>query len=123
MILFLIFVAIFVISIVIESRDPANGLLDTLAMSGTMVAGSALLISAVLIIHSHINTSGDYDALMQKRNAIEHQMETGEHDNNLFEQIGDFNEGVVFNQSRSHNLWISWYYPSYYDEVKPIGLD
>lgn len=132
MIVTLITIAILVAGIVFLWSHSVhyNDALEAAGVIMTTLGGFAVCIALIAVIVINVNPTGKKMAMDAKRETLMYQLEneTYKNDNNLgttdlFSSIATYNGKVLAGRRGRHNLWISWFYAPYWDEVELINLE
>lgn len=132
MIITLITIAILVSGIVFLWLNDVhyNDALETAGAFMTIFGSVALVIALIAVIIINVNPIGKKMAADAKRETLVYQLEneTYKNDNNLgttdlFSSVAKYNGKVLEGRRGRHNLWISWFYAPYWDEVELINLE
>ena len=124
--LFFIFLAIFIGSIVWGICSDWNGLsIFTFAF-----CIMAVLISLVVIACCYIGVDGHVDAMHVRYDMLTYQYENNIYDNDndlgkreLMEDIRNWNEGLAWNKRMQRDFWIGIYIPDIYNQFESIKLE
>lgn len=87
-------------------------------------------IMAVFILCTHLTAEGTRQSNLQRQNAIEYKIESkiyydsfGIKDQDIVDQISNWNEDLVFNQTYQRDFWVGIFIPNIYDEFKLFTYD
>ena len=127
--LFLIFIALLVVSIliVIHTHELSN-----LHFFGGMLCAASILalsISMVILGFNYIGLDA-YNATWEKQyESLTYQLDNCLYDNDndigkkeLMNQIQDWNTDLAYRKTIQRNFWVGIYYPNVYDEFEFINL-
>lgn len=127
--LFFIFIALFVASIliVIHTNEASN-----LHFFGGMLCAASILalsISMVILGFNYIGLDA-YNATWEKQyESLTYQLDNCLYDNDndigkkeLMNQIQDWNTDLAYRKTIQRNFWVGIYYPNVYDEFEFINL-
>jgi hypothetical protein len=127
--LFFIFIALFVVSILIIIHTNEMSSLHFLA--GMVCAASvlALSISMVILGFNYIGLDA-YNATWEKQyESLTYQLDNCLYDNDndigkkeLMNQIQDWNTDLAYRKTIQRNFWVGIYYPNVYDDFEFINL-
>lgn len=97
---------------------------------GTMtiiVTTMSILISGIIMVDNYGNIEGIIASKNQRYESLTYQLENNLYDNDndfgkkeLYNQIGEWNEDVVYYQNVQDNFWFGIYYPNVFDQFKII---
>lgn len=127
--LFFIFIALFVASIliIIHTHELSN-----LHFFGGMLCAASILalsISMVILGFNYIGLDA-YNAIWEKQyESLTYQLDNCLYDNDndigkkeLMNQIQDWNTDLAYRKTIQRNFWVGIYYPNVYDEFEFINL-
>lgn len=104
---------------------------DGVAISGeisTVLSGAAIVISLLIIIVNYIYIDAEVAGSKQTYDSLVYQYENNIYEDDLvgkkelYNQIQDWNEDVVYFQTIQDNFWVGIYYPNVYDQFETIPL-
>lgn len=127
--LFFIFIALFVASILIVIHTHK---LSNLHFFGGMLCAASILalsISMVILGFNYIGLDA-YNAVWEKQyESLTYQLDNRLYDNDndigkkeLMNQIQDWNTDLAYRKIIQRNFWVGIYYPNVYDEFEFINL-
>lgn len=127
--LFFIFIAIFVISVLaIIYTDEMSGwhLLAIIAVTFTLMA---LLISTIGLVSAYISADASVAKWKTQYESLTYQLENNLYDNDndigkkeLMDEIREWNEDLAYYKKIQRNFWVGIYYPNVYDNLEFIPL-
>lgn len=104
--------------------------LYTLGTGMAIIGAIGLFIAVGVLVAMHINPEGDYQKYLQRRESLVYQLEnkTFLNDNNvgtneLFLQIAEYNEDLIYAKEGRKNPFINIYFPPYVDKLELITYD
>lgn len=127
--LFFIFIALFVASILIVFCT--NEISDLHFFSGFLCVLSilALSISAIVLACNYIGVDASIATWEKQYESLTYQLNNHLYDNDndigkkeLMNQIQDWNTDLAYHKTIQRNFWVGIYYPNIYDEFEFINL-
>ena len=93
----------------------------------TTVAAICVIVSGIIFLDMYGNIEGKIAQNNQKYESLTYQLENNLYDNDndlgkkeLYNQISEWNEDVVYYQNVQDNFWFGIYYPNVFDQFKLI---
>lgn len=90
----------------------------------------ALCIELIILCVVNINPAGGLAAAEAHREVLVYQLENKTYENDvnlgateLFNDISKYNQGILRSRAGRKNLWVSWFYNSYSNELELIDLE
>lgn len=90
----------------------------------------ALCIELIILGVVNINSAGKLAAEKAHREILVYQLENKTYKNDvnlgateLFNEITKYNQDILRSRAGRKNLWVSWFYNSYSDELELIDLE
>lgn len=127
--LFFIFVAIFVISVLTAIFTDEWSDLHLTAVCTLTVGIFLLAISAVIFGISYIGTDASVAKWENHYESLTYQLENNLYDNDndigkkeLMDEIREWNEDLAYHKEIQRNFWVGIYYPNVYDNLEFIPL-
>lgn len=94
----------------------------------TTVAAICVIVSGIIFLDMYGNIEGKIAQNNQKYESLTYQLENNLYDNDndlgkkeLYDQIREWNEDVVYYQNVQDNFWFGIYYPNVFDQFKLIN--
>ena len=131
--LFWLFVIILVVSIfggILFNRSYDTEGLKFACVCIAFITAICVIISGVVILVNHNNTGAQVAANIERYKSLTYQLENNLYDNDndlgkkeLYNQIQEWNEDVVYYQNIQDNFWLGIYYPNVFDQFKTIEYE
>lgn len=103
---------------------------DNCAPVCVTIGAIALCIELIILCVANINPKGKLAAEEAHRETLVYQLEHKTYENNvnlgateLFNDVSKYNQDILRSRAGRKNLWISWFYNSYSDELELIDLE
>ncbi len=127
--LFFIFIALFVISVlaIIYTDEMSDWhFLAILAVTFTLIA---LLISTIGLVSVYVSADASVAKWETRYESLTYQLENNLYDNDndigkkeLMDEIREWNEDLAYCKKIQRNFWVGIYYPNVYDNLEFIPL-
>ena len=124
--LFWSFIILFVVGIILYKVFE----FELLGELVTAISGFAVIISLFLIIGEYTTMDSYLEKSREQYKAITYKIESdtcrdefGLLNKEVIDEIQEWNEDVVFNQSIQDNFWVGIYFPNVFDEFKTIDYE
>lgn len=122
--LFWLFVIVFIVCIVYNAKAKY----DSFAVFMIAIfAAICIIFSGIIFLDMYGNIEGKIAQNNQKYESLTYQLENNLYDNDndlgkkeLYNQISEWNEDVVYYQNVQDNFWFGIYYPNVFDQFKLI---
>ena len=124
--LFWLFIILFVVGIILYKVFE----FELLGELVTALSGLAVIISLFLIIGEYTTMDSYLEKSREQYKAITYKIksdtcrdEFGLLNKEVIDEIQEWNEDVVFNQSIQDNFWVGIYFPNVFDEFETIDYE
>jgi hypothetical protein len=128
--LFFVFIAILVASLVIFDKAVDSDLIAGSCAVLAVLAIVAVIGSLVIMGVNYINVDGYVDRMNVRYDTLVYQYENDIYDNDndlgkreLMKDIQSWNESLAANRERQDDFWIGIYTPNIYDQFEFIQLE
>ena len=128
--LFFVFIAILVVSLVIFGKIFDSDIISGLCTSLSVLAFIAVIVSLIIIGTNHINVDGYVAKMNTRYDILVYQYENNIYDNDndlgkreLMVDIQNWNENLANRREKQDDFWVGIYIPNIYDQFKFIQLD
>lgn len=128
--LFFVFIAILVASLVIFDKMWDNDLIAGICAVLAVLAIVAVIVSINIMGVNYINVDGYVDRMNVRYDTLVYQYENDIYDNDndlgkreLIKDIQNWNESLAANRERQDDFWIGIYQPNIYDQFEFIQLE
>lgn len=126
--LFFLFVIALIVGIVLVAHDKFDNTWTWFIGTMTIIIATIfILISGVIIVDNYGNIKGKIASNNQRHESLTYQLENDLYDNDndlgkkeLYNQIMEWNEDVVYYQNVQDNFWFGIYYPNVFDQFELI---
>lgn len=124
--LFWSFIILFVIGIILDKVFEFKLLGEFIAT----LSGFAVIVSLLLIIVEYTTMDSYLEKKREQYKAITYKIESyacrdefGLLNKEIIDEIQEWNENVVFDQSIQDNFWVGIYFPNVFDEFETIDYE
>lgn len=128
--LFFVFIAILVVSLVIFGKIFDSDIISGLCTSLSVLAFIAVIVSLIIMGANHINVDGYVAKMNTRYDILVYQYENNIYDNDndlgkreLMVDIQNWNENLANRREKQDDFWVGIYIPNIYDQFKFIQLD
>lgn len=128
--LFFVFIAILVVSLVIFGKIFDSDIISGLCTSLSVLAFIAVIVSLIIMGTNHINVDGYVAKMNTRYDILVYQYENNIYDNDndlgkreLMVDIQNWNENLANRHEKQDDFWVGIYIPNIYDQFKFIQLD
>ena len=128
--LFFVFIAILVVSIVIFYKTFDSDLIAGMCSALAVLAFIAVIVSLIIMGINHINVDGYVAKMNIRYDTLVYQYENDIYDNDndlgkreLMVDIQNWNENLANRREKQDDFWVGIYIPNIYDQFKFIQLD
>ena len=128
--LFFVFIAILVISLVIFYKTFDSDLIAGLCTSLSVLAFIAVIVSFIIMGANYINVDGYVAKMNTRYDILVYQYENNIYDNDndlgkreLMGDIQSWNENLANRREKQDDFWVGIYIPNIYDQFEFIQLD
>lgn len=127
--LFFVFIAILVISLVIFYKTSDGYLINAICFTLVLLATIAVVVSLIIMGINYIGVDGYIAKMNTRYNTLVYQYENDIYDNDndlgkreLMKDIQSWNEDLSARRERQDDFWIGIYIPNIYDQFELIQL-
>lgn len=127
--LFFVFIAILVASIVIFDKAFDSDLIAGSCAVLAVLALIAVIVSLIIMGVNYINVDGYVDRMNVRYDTLVYQYENDIYDNDndlgkreLMKDIQNWNEDLAANRERQDDFWLGIYQPNIYDQFEFVQL-
>ena len=128
--LFFVFIAILVISLVIFYKTSDRYLINAICFTLVLLATIAVVVSLIIMGINYIGVDGYIAKMNTRYDTLVYQYKNDIYDNDndlgkreLMENIQSWNEDLAGRRERQDDFWIGIYIPNIYDQFEFIQLE
>ena len=128
--LFFVFIAILVISLVIFYKTSDRYLINAICFTLVLLATIAVVVSLIIMGINYIGVDGYIAKMNTRYDTLVYQYKTDIYDNDndlgkreLMEDIQSWNEDLAANRERQDDFLIGIYWPNIYNQFEFIQLE
>lgn len=128
--LFFMFIAILVVSLVIFYKTSDRYLINAICFTLVLLATIAVVVSLIIMGINYIDVDGYIAKMNTRYDTLVYQYENDIYDNDndlgkreLMEDIQSWNEDLAANRERQDDFFIGIYWPNIYNQFEFIQLE